>query len=176
MKRRLFFLLPDAAAARGVLSELLALRVEARHVRFLSRRDSLPADLPEATFLQKTDFLPALEAGALVGGIAGAAGGAFVWLFPPGALMPEAAVVVVGGLLGIVLGAWLASIAGSAEQNSALRVFQSDMEKGKILCMVDMPFGRIEEIRDLLGSRHPEVQFGGVAPHMPAFIERSLNG
>ena len=170
MKRRLFFLLPDPAAARRVLGELLMARVGARHVRFLSRRDSLPTDLPEATFLQKTDFLHALEAGGLVGGIAGAAGGAFVWLFPPGGLMPEWVVILIGGLLGIVLGAWLASIAGSSEPNSALRIFQSSMERGKILCMVDVPFSRIDEIRDLVGRQHPEVQFGGVAaPLMPAF-------
>jgi hypothetical protein len=169
MRRRLFFLLPDAAAARKVRDELLVSGVDARHVRFLSRRGSLPADLPEATFLQKTDFLPALEAGGLVGGFAGAFGGAFVWLFPPRGLMPEWIVILIGAVLGVVLGAWLASIAGSSEPNSALRVFQSSMETGKILCMVDVPFSRIDEIRDLVGRHHPEVQFGGVAPHRPAF-------
>ena len=169
MKRRLFFLLPDPAAARQVLGELLVARVDARHVHFLTRRVGLPADLPEATFLQRTDFLRALEAGGVVGGLAGAAGGAFVWFFPPRGLMPEWVVILIGGLLGIVVGAWLASIAGSSQPHSALRDFQSSMESGKILCMVDVPFDRIDEIRDLIGLRHPEVQFGGVAPLMPAF-------
>jgi hypothetical protein len=105
----------------------------------------------------------------VVGGLAGAAGGAFVWFFPPRGLMPEWVVILIGGLLGIVVGAWLASIAGSSQPHSALRDFQSSMESGKILCMVDVPFDRIDEIRDLIGLRHPEVQFGGVAPLMPAF-------
>src|SRR5262245_10252946 len=169
MKRRLFFLLPDLAAAREVFTELITAGVDARHVRFLSRRGSLPADLPEATFLQKTDFLPALEAGGLLGGIAGAAGAAFVWVFPPGGLVPESAVILVAAVLGVIVGAWLASIAGSSEPNSALRDFQSDLERGKILCIVDVPFSRIDEIHDYVGRRHPEAQWGGVAPHMPAF-------
>ena len=169
MKRRLFFLLPNAAAAHAVFSELLMAHVDARRVRFLARRGSLPEGLPSATLLQKTDFLPALEAGGLVGAISGAAGAAFVWLFPPRGLMPEWVVVVVGAVIGVVLGAWLASLAGRSEPNFALRGFQSGIESGKILCMVDVPFSRMEEIRNLMGWRHPEVEWGGVAPLMPAF-------
>ena len=169
MRRRLFFMLPDIMVARTVLNELLVARIEARHIHFLGRRDSLPPDLPEATFLQKTDFVHALETGGLVGGIAGAAGGAIVWIFPPQGLVPELVVVLVGALLGVVLGGWFASMAGSSVPNSALRAFQSGIESGKVLLMVDVPFRRVEEIRELVASHHPDAEWGGVAPQIPAF-------
>jgi hypothetical protein len=169
MRRRLFFMLPDVTVARTLMNELLLARIDARHIHFLSRRDSLPSDLPEATFLQKTDFVHALEAGGLVGGIAGAVGGGLVWLFPPQGLVPELIVVLAGSLLGVVLGAWFASMAGSSVPNSALRAFQSGMESGKVLLMVDVPFRRVEEIRVLVASHHPEAEWGGVAPQIPAF-------
>lgn len=169
MRRRLFFMLPNVTVARTVLNELLVARIEERHIHFLSRRDTLPPDLPEATFLQKTDFVHALEMGGLIGGIAGAAGGAFVWLFPPQGLVPELVVVLVGALLGVVLGAWFASMAGSAAPNSALRAFQSGMESGRVLLMVDVPFRRVDEIHELVASHHPEAEWGGVSPQVPAF-------
>lgn len=169
MRRRLFFMLPDVAVARAVLNELLVARIEARRIHFLSRRDTLPADLPEASFLQKTDFVHALETGGWVGGIAGAVGGAFVWIFPPQGLLPELGVVLVGAMLGVVLGAWFASMAGSSVPNSALRAFQRGMESGKVLLMVDVPFRRVDEIYELVASHHPEAEWGGVAPQIPAF-------
>ena len=168
MKRRLFFLLPDAEVARTVFSALQAADIGAKQIRFLSRSTILPADLPQATFLQRTDFLPAMEAGGSLGAVAGAAGGAFVWIFPPAGLMPDAVVICVSAVLGGFLGAWLASVAGSSEPNSALRDFQTSMESGKVLCMVDVPYRRIEAIRDLVARHHPQAQWGGVAPHIPA--------
>ena len=169
MKRRLFFMLPDAAVARKVFTELRAAGVEARHMHFLGRGSRLPADLPEATFLQKTDFLPALEAGGVLGAIAGAAGGALVWLFPPRGLMPEWIVILVGGVLGLVLGGWLASIAGSSAPNSALRAFENSAEGGNVLLMIDLPEKRIDEIHALVASHYPEARWGGIIPQLPAF-------
>lgn len=169
MRRRLFFMLPNVATARTIFNELLLARIEARHVHFLSRRDALPADLPEATFLQKTDFLHALETGGVVGGVAGAAVGMLVWLFPPQGVVPELVVVLVAALVGAMLGAWFASMVGSSVPNSALRAFQDGMEHGRVLLMVDVPFRRVDEIHELVASHHPEAEWGGVDPQTPAF-------
>jgi hypothetical protein len=40
--------------------------------------------------------------------------------------------------------------------NSRLKQFQADIEAGRVLMMVDVPFGRVEEITELVVSRHPE--------------------
>lgn len=169
MKRRLFFMLPDVSVARVVLNELLLARINYRNIHFLSRRDSLPPDLPEANFLQKTDIVRALEIGAVIGAFVGAAGSAYLWLSPPAGLAGDLGLLLGGALLGAFLGAWFASLAGSAVPNSALRAFQTGMESGKILLIVDVPFRRVNEIHELVASHHPDAEWGGVAPQTPAF-------
>lgn len=169
MRRRLYFMLPNVSVARTILNELLLARIDDRHIHFLSRRDSLPPDLPEANFLQKTDFLHALATGGMVGATAGVAGGAFVWLYPPHGLVPEPVVILISGLVGALFGAWASSMVGSSAPNSALRAFQDGMESGKVLLMVDVRFPRVEEIRRLVASQHPEAEWGGIAPQIPAF-------
>jgi hypothetical protein len=169
MRRRLYFMLPDVATARTILNELLVARIEARHIHFLSRRDTLPDDLPEATFLQKTDFVHALETGGLVGFFAGAAVGLLIWLFPPQGVVPEPVILLIAALIGAFLGAWFASLAGSAVPNTALRAFQDGMEHGKVLLLVDVPFRRVDEIHELVASHHPEAEWAGVDPQTPAF-------
>jgi hypothetical protein len=53
--------------------------------------------------------------------------------------------------------------------NSSLRSFQGAIEAGRVLLMVDVPFARTEEIRELVASHHPEAEWGGIAPQIPAF-------
>ena len=169
MRRRLFFMLPDVAAARTVLDELLLARIDERHIHFLGQRDTLPPDLPEASFLQKTDFLHALRTGALVGAAAGIAASTFVWFYPPAYLVPNPAVIIVAGLVGAALGAWFSSLVGSSVPNTALRGFQREIEAGKVLLMVDVPYARVEQVRSQVAKRHPEAIWGGLAPQIPAF-------
>ena len=83
MRRRLYFVLPDVASARSMLNEMLLARIEVKHIHFLSRRDTLPEDLPEANVLQKTDIVHGAQMGIGIGGIVGAVAGALVVFFPP---------------------------------------------------------------------------------------------
>jgi hypothetical protein len=68
-----------------------------------------------------------------------------------------------------LLGAWASSLVGSSTPNSSLRDFQGAIETGKVLLMIDVPFTRIDEIRELVASHHPEAEWGGLAPQVPAF-------
>jgi hypothetical protein len=162
-------MLPDVPAARSLLNELLLARIDARRIHFLGRRDTLPADLPEASFLQKTDFLHALRTGAAVGAVAGIAASTLILLYPPAYLTAHPSIVVVAALVGAALGAWSSSLVGSSVPNSALREFQREIESGKVLLMVDVPFARVEEVREMVAAQHPEAVWGGIAPQIPAF-------
>ena len=53
MRRRLYFVLPDIQSARTMLNDMLLARIECRHIHFLSKRDSLPSDLPGQVFCRK---------------------------------------------------------------------------------------------------------------------------
>jgi hypothetical protein len=156
MRRRLYFVLPDVESAQRAADDLLLARVEDRHMRFLARRGTALDPLHEAGYLDKTDIAHGAAVGLALGGVIGALTGALVVAYPPEGTNPQLVAVLIGMLIGAPLGGWMASMAGAAVPNSRLRQFQADMEAGRVLMMVDVPYRRVEEITDLVVSRHPE--------------------
>lgn len=169
MRRRLYFLLPDVVTARAMLDELLLARVEERHIKFLARRDALPADLPEATVWEKTDVVHGAQMGMVIGGAAGALAGTLAVLFPPEGIALQLVTVLVSALIGSFLGTWLSSLAAAAVPNSRLKRFHQAIDAGNVLLMVDVPLHRVSDIKELVRKRHPEATAGGVEPTIPAF-------
>jgi hypothetical protein len=156
MRRRLYFLLPDVESAKRTADDLLLARVEDRNMRFLAKRGTALDPLHEAGYLDKTDVIHGAAVGLALGGIIGALAGALVVAYPPEGTSPELVAVLIGMLLGAPLGAWMASMAGAAVPNSRLKQFAADIEAGRVLMMVDVPFRRVAEITELVVSRHPE--------------------
>ena len=169
MRRRLYFVLPDIETARTMLNEMLLARIEVRHIHFLSKRDTVPADLPEATVLQKTDIVHGAQVGIAIGGIVGAAAGAIAVFFPPEGVTLKLVTVLFVALAGALFGAWASSMVASAVPNSRLKTFERDMAEGKVLMMVDVPMRRVHEIYELVSRRHPEALARGFEPTIPAF-------
>ena len=156
MRRRLYFVLPDVESAQRTADDLLLARVEDRHMRFLARRGTALDPLHEAGYLDKTDIAHGAAVGLALGGVIGALTGALVVAYPPEGTNPQLVAVLIGMLIGAPLGGWMASMAGAAVPNSRLRQFQADMETGRLLMMVDVPYRRVDEITDLVVSRHPD--------------------
>jgi hypothetical protein len=156
MRRRLYFVLPDVESAKRTADDLLLARVEDRRMRFLARRGTELEPLHEAGYLDKTDMVHGAAVGLALGGIIGALAGAMVVAYPPEGMSPKLVAVLIGMLAGAPLGAWMASMAGAAAPNSRLKQFQADIEAGRVLMMVDVPFRRVAEITELVVSRHPE--------------------
>jgi hypothetical protein len=169
MRRRLYFVIPDIPSARTMLDDLLLARVECRRIHFLSKRDSLPDDLPQATVLQKTDIVHGAQLGIGIGGIVGAVAGTLIMLFPPEGITLKMVAVLVITIGGALFGAWAPSMIASSVPNSRLTAFEPAMEEGKVLMMVDVPISRVQEISDLIRQRHPEAVSGGFEPTIPAF-------
>jgi hypothetical protein len=163
MRRRLYFILPDVESARRTADDLLLARVEDRHMRFLARRGTELDPLHEAGYLDKTDMVHGAAVGLALGAIIGALVGVMVVAYPPDGTNPQLVSVLIGMLIGAPLGAWMASMAGAAVPNSRLRQFQADIDAGRVLMMVDVPFGRVDEITELVVSRHPEAMPRGQA-------------
>ena len=169
MRRRLYFLLPDVAAAQQTANELLLARIEWRHLHVLARPGTDLGELHEANPLQKSDLLHGAETGIVAGGLCGIAVGIFVVLTPPEGVVLHLATVLATGLGGALLGAWIGSLVGAGIPNSRLRAFEREIETGKVLLMVDVPFSRVEEIREVVRRRHPEAADRGVEPALPEF-------
>jgi hypothetical protein len=169
MRRRLYFLLPDVVSARRTAADLLLARVEDRHMHVLAKRGTELGELHEAGPLQKTDLVRGGERGMVLGGVGGIALGVIAVLYPPGGIALQWATVLATGLGGAALGAWVGSLAGAGAPNSRLARYEREFAAGKVLLMVDVPFSRVEEIRNLVHRQHPEASAGVVEPTMPAF-------
>ena len=156
MRRRLYFLLPDVESARRTADDLLLARIDDRHMRFLARRGTELDPLHEAGYLDKTDMVHGAAVGLALGAMIGALVGVMVVAYPPEGTNPQLVSILVGMLVGAPLGGWMASMAGAAVPNSRLRQFQADIDAGRVLMMVDVPFGRVDEVTELVVLRHPE--------------------
>lgn len=161
--RRIYFLVPDLDTTRQIVNDLLLAHIDERRIHVLARRDTPLEDLPEATFLQKTDFIPAMRQGLAVGGATGLLAG-LVALATPGGLVIGGGAVLIFSLLGGGLGAWWSSMIGSSIGNRQLADYTEAIERGEILVMADVPMVRIDEVEQLVRSRHPTVDLKGTDP------------
>lgn len=169
--RRLYFLVPDVDSAAKIVDELLLARVEERHLHIVARDEHAleEAHLPEATLLEKSDFIPALERGMAVGGATGLLAGVAAVTFPPAGLILGGGAILGISLAGAGVGAWLSSMIGVSVPNTRLKEFEQAIADGHLLMLVDVPRERIEEIEELVKRHHPEAEVEGTEPTVPAF-------
>jgi hypothetical protein len=169
MKRRLYFLLPDVESATRSANDLLLARVEDRHMHFLARRGTDLGELHEASYFIKTDFMRGAGIGLFLGALGGVILASIVVNYPPEGTHPGLATAVVISLLAIALGVWLGSMAATALPNSRLRQFDGDIQRGKVLLIVDLPYGSVDRIREIVTARHPEIVLSAQETRYPAF-------
>src|SRR5258708_34623338 len=156
MRRRLYFLLPDVDSARRTANDLLIARVEDRRMRFLAKRGTDLGELPEAGYLYKTDLVHGAGVGLMLGATVGMIVGALIVAYPPEGLRPQLVAVLIGLLVGGLLGAWMASMAGGAVPQSRPQQVHSESDRRQIPPIVHVPAPPIPEIPHVGGSPPPE--------------------
>jgi hypothetical protein len=166
--RRIYFLAPNIEVSKKIVDELLLARIEERHIHVLAKRGTPMEDLPEASYLQKSDFVPALQQGLALGGLTGIVAGLVAVSLPAGPVLAGGAILA-STLAGAGFGAWVSSMIGSSVGNRRIQQFEEAIEKGEFLFMVDVPKERVEEIETLIKAHHPDAEFGGTEPEIPAF-------
>ena len=169
MRRRLYFMVPDAGSARQIHNELLLARIEDDHIHVIAKDGVSLVGLHEASILQKSDFVHGAETGLAVGGGIGIVAGLVAIFFPPAGVDLQLVTILLTALIGAAFGAWASSMVASSIPNSRLRAFESAITAGHILMMVDVPAGRVSEIRELVAAHHPEAMGSGIEPTIPAF-------
>lgn len=169
MRRRLYFMVPDIVSVRQIRDELLLARIEDSHIHVMAKEGVALTGLHEASILQTSDFVHGAETGLAVGGGIGIVAGLIAVFFPPAGVDLQLVTILLTALIGAAFGAWVASMVASSIPNSRLKSFESAITAGHILMMVDAPSGRVEEIRQLIASHHPEAMGSGVEPTIPAF-------
>ena len=169
MRRRLYFLVPNVELATKVVDELLLGRIEERHIHVIAKPGTPLADLPEASLLQKSDFVPAVERAVAVGGATGTLAGLVALTLVPGVVVAGGAVLLASALAGAGVGAWLGGMVGMNVGNTRLKAFEEAIERGELLILVDVPFAKVDEISERVKKHHPEAEPEGTEPTVPPF-------
>jgi uncharacterized membrane protein YeaQ/YmgE (transglycosylase-associated protein family) len=169
MRRRLYFMLPNIPSARSLLDELLLARIEERYIHFYAKEGSLPNDMPEANFLQKTDLLHGLEVGIIIGAFSGLIAGAIFMMFPPDGLQLQILFLFAATVIGALFGSWVSGAAAASIPSSHLVQFEDGIRHGQVLLIIDLPYQRIKEIESMIKTKHPEINYAGEEKHIPVF-------
>jgi hypothetical protein len=163
--RRIHFISPNLAITHKIVDELRANGIAEQNIHILAKRDTPLTGLPEADVTIKTDFIPAMERGAALGGSVGLLAGLIGLRF--------AGFTIAGGpVLGILLAsATIASLAsgliGLSIGNTRLKQYEEAIDQGEILVLLDIPKDQIKQISDLITQHHPSVSFDGIEPVLP---------
>jgi hypothetical protein len=167
--RREYFLVPNIDIAREIVKGLLLSQVEEKHIHLIAREDIPLEDLPEATLMQKSDFVPALEKGLVGGAYTGLLAGLTVIAFPPvGLALGGGAILALIGA-GATVGGMMLALVGVGLPSHRLEKFEEAIKTGQILILVDVPYQRLDDIQELVKTHHPQAEFEGIEPLTPPF-------
>lgn len=167
--RRLYFLMPDINVTHELVKELLLSHVEERYIHVIAKEGTPMEDLPEASLLQKSDFVPAIEKGLTIGAITGVVCGLVAMAFPPAGLVIGGGAVFAIGAAGAGVGGLMSSMVGIGLPSSRLEKFEEAINQGEFLVLIDVPRTRVDEIEAMVKKHHPEADIEGTEPMMPPF-------
>jgi hypothetical protein len=167
--RRLYFLVPDTAVGKKVVDELLLAHIEWKHIHVLARRGTPLEDLPEASFWQKSDIIPAMQRAVPLGGATGLLCGLVGLALQPHLVVAGGAVLLATSLAGVGVGVYLGGMVGLNIGSSRLKAFEQAIERGELLVIVDVPRDRVDEITERIRKAHPKAEPEGTEPRVPAF-------
>jgi len=166
--KRIYFLIPNIEIAKKIVDELLLERIDVGHLHVMAKRGVPMDNLPEAGFLQKSDFIPALEQGLTLGAFTGLISGV-VALALVGSPIMAGGTILATSLAGALFGALMSSMIGISTRNRQIQKFSEAIEKGDFLMMIDVPKLRVEDVEQVVLKHHPEAKCEGTEPTIPAF-------
>lgn len=169
--RRLYFLVPELETAKQIVDELLLARIPEKDIHIIAKDHHILEEnnLPEAGIAQQSDMIPSVERGLAVGGVTGLVAGVAAVTFPPAGLALAGGAIPAVALAGAGFGALVAPLIGVSAPNSQLERFESAIEAGELLFLVDVPKNRVDEIADLIKKHHNDASVEGTEPTKPAF-------
>jgi hypothetical protein len=167
--RRLYFLVPDVETGKKVVDELLLAHIEWKHIHVVAKRGTPLEDLPEASFLQKSDVIPAMLRAVPIGGATGVLCGLVALALEPALVVAGGAVLLASSLAGVGVGVYMGGMVGLNVGSTRLKAFQEAIERGQLLVIADVPAGRVDEITERIKKAYPQAEPEGTEPRVPAF-------
>lgn len=158
MSKRLYLLSPDINHCKNLVADLRKQGIADRHMHSIGGFGVELDDLPAAGLLQRTELLRGLLSGMGMGGSAGYLGVVLAIEFPGPALSIDESALYLGALVGAIFGGIISSMIKIHEHHHKLDDFETEIERGAVLLMVDVPKQRVPEFMDLLHRHHPQIK------------------
>jgi hypothetical protein len=135
MKHRRVFSAANLAIAQACVSAARLKGMDNENIALIARPDIEIESIPQDRLDVSADMVPAGCRGALGGAVVGLLAGIIALAIPSFG-------VTIGGIaaltvIGAVVGAWSAALAGSAIPNPVRRAFEKEIRAGRILVVVD---------------------------------------
>jgi hypothetical protein len=156
--RRIYFLVPDLAVTRAIVDEAKSAGVEERHIHVVGPANVPMEDLPEASLLQKSDFLHAIERAVPLGAATGLVAGLVTIVVPGGVAMGGGALLAVMAA-GAGVGSLMSGLVALDIPNSRHAAYQESIDQGMFLMLIDVPQERVDELKEMVLKHHPEAEF-----------------
>jgi hypothetical protein len=135
MKTRQVFSTPNLVAAREAISAARGVGVPDEAVSLVARSDIEMEAIPEQRLDVSTDSVPAAVRGIGAGGAIGLLAGLIAIAIPPiGITVAGIGLITV---IGAAVGGWSAALAGTTVPNAVRRRFESEIDEGRILVVLD---------------------------------------
>lgn len=157
--RKIYLLLPLIEDVKKLVDELLKNRIPEANIHIIANSNLDLENLPEASVLQNSDLLPALQRGIAIGGSSGLFAGLVALAFPPaGIILAGGAVVLASTIAGAGIGAWASTLIGISAPHPEIKRFEAAIKEGQLLVLLDIPDERVESIKVLLRNLFPTIE------------------
>lgn len=155
MKTRHVFSTPDLATAKAAMQAALVAGVGHECISLIARSDIELEQAPEQHKEAGGDFFAGAVRGVVGGGATGLLAGLIAIAIPPiGITVAGVAALTVAGAM---VGSWTGAIAGASIPDPVRRKFESEIEAGRILVVLD-------GAKPLLAAAEPMVVAAGATP------------
>lgn len=152
---KLFYSLDSARTARIAVAELRRIGVPEKQISLAARPDIELEKLPDTYSAETSDFEPGLKRGIALGGSTGLVAGLAAAAIPPlGITLAGGALIAI---VGAAVGAWASALAGSAVPNDLRRMFETEIERGRVLLSVEASSDEMPAVRRTLQDIGPSV-------------------
>lgn len=163
---RLYFLVPNKDVAGVIVGELRSNGISEDKIHVVAHDRIELENLPEGNLAHKSDLIPAVERGAVTGGVAGLLAGLAVMAFPPAGIVIGTGAALAGALAGAGFGAWVSGMIGVRLPNTELKEYEDRVRAGELLMLVDAEDDRSQAVADIIRRHHPEVDIKIGKPDM----------
>jgi len=156
----MYYLAPSLLSTHQISDDLKNIGIAEWFVHVISKDEAglKKEHLHSGNWLETHDLLRDGFIGANIGFIAGVLAAGAVMLIKP--FGPETPGVVYFFLIVVatLFGAWVGGLTGIDSENRKLRRFHDDIEAGKYLLLIYSPKGHGEDVKIMMGQKHPEAK------------------